>query len=75
MAQVIEMPKMSDTMVVGIVRKWLKNKGILRDKERADLGQAQSVVEHKRVITIEEVRRELDEMKRGAEDAETDSTS
>jgi|11_taG_2_1085331.scaffolds.fasta_scaffold53873_2 pyruvate/2-oxoglutarate dehydrogenase complex dihydrolipoamide acyltransferase (E2) component len=27
MAQVIEMPKMSDTMVVGIVRKWLKNKG------------------------------------------------
>jgi len=61
---------MSDTMVVGIVRKWLKNKGILRDKERADLGQAQSVVEHKRVITIEEVRKELDEMKRDAEDAE-----
>ena len=46
--------------------------GILRDKERADLGQAQSVVEHKRVITIEEVRRELDEMKRGVEDAEVE---
>ena len=46
--------------------------GILRDKERADLGQAQSVVEHKRVITIEEVRRELDEMKRGAIDAEVE---
>lgn len=44
--------------------------GILRDKERADLGQAQSVVEHKRVITIDEVKRELDEMKRDAEDAE-----
>ena len=44
--------------------------GILRDKERADLGQAQSVVEDKRVITIDEVKRELDEMKRDAEDAE-----
>ena len=43
--------------------------GILRDKERADLGQAQAVVEHKRVITIDEVKRELEEMKRDAEDA------
>ena len=43
--------------------------GIFRDKERADLGQAQAVVEHKRVITIDEVKRELEEMKRDAEDA------
>lgn len=27
MAQIIEMPKLSDTMVVGTVSKWLKNKG------------------------------------------------
>jgi len=37
--------------------------GILRDKERADLGQAASIVEHKRVITVEEVKAELEAMK------------
>ena len=45
--------------------------GILRDKERGDLGQASTVVEHKAVLTIDQVKRELDQMKRGAEDAET----
>lgn len=37
--------------------------GILRDKERADLGQAAAIVEHKRVITVDEVKAELDAMK------------
>lgn len=37
--------------------------GILRDKEKNDLGQATSIVEHKKVLTIDEVRAELDEMK------------
>ena len=45
--------------------------GILRDKERADLGQATSVIEHKASLTIDDVRRELAEMKRDAVDAET----
>ena len=44
--------------------------GILRDKERGDLGQAQTVIEHKQTLTIDQVKRELDEMKRNAEDAE-----
>ena len=33
--------------------------GILRDKERTDLGQAHQVIEHKQTITIEDVNREL----------------
>lgn len=37
--------------------------GILRDKEKNDLGQATSIVEHKKVLTIDEVKAELDEMK------------
>ena len=44
--------------------------GFLRDKERGDLGQAQTVIEHKQTLTIDQVKRELDEMKRNAEDAE-----
>jgi len=44
--------------------------GILRDKERGDLGQAQTVVEHKQTLTIDQVKRELDEMKRNAEDVD-----
>jgi transposase len=43
--------------------------GILRDKERGDLGQAQTVIEHKQTLTIDQVKRELDQMKRNAEDA------
>ena len=39
--------------------------------ERADLGQATSVIEHKASLTIDDVRRELAEMKRDAVDAET----
>ena len=44
--------------------------GVLRDKERADLGQANTIIEHKKVVTIDEVKRELDEMKRDAVDAD-----
>lgn len=36
--------------------------GILRDKEKNDLGQATSIVEHKKVLTIDEVKQELDAM-------------
>ena len=44
----------------------------LRDKERQDLGQATHTIEVKRTLTIEEVKRELAEMKRGAIDAEVE---
>lgn len=37
--------------------------GILRDKEKSDLGQATSIVEHKRVVSLDEVQKELDAMK------------
>ena len=45
--------------------------GILRDKEKNDLGQATSVIEHKASLSIEDVRKELAEMKQNAIDAET----
>lgn len=45
--------------------------GILRDKERADLGQASTIVEHKKVVTIDQVKAELDAMRENADDAET----
>ena len=44
--------------------------GILRDKERVDLGQATQTIEVKRTLTIEEVKRELEDLKRDAVDAE-----
>ena len=37
--------------------------GILRDKEKNDLGQATSIVEHKKVLTIDEVQKELESIK------------
>lgn len=37
--------------------------GILRDKEKSDLGQASSVIEHKKVLTIDEVRSELNSLR------------
>ena len=37
-----------------------------------DLGQATAVVEHKATVTIEEVKAQLEEMKRGAIDAEVE---
>tara|TARA_B100001027_G_C16102692_1_gene256837 strand:+ start:201 stop:410 length:210 start_codon:yes stop_codon:yes gene_type:complete len=37
------------------------------------LGQAQTVVEHKRVITIDEVKREIEEMKRDADEVRQSS--
>ena len=45
--------------------------GILRDKEKNDLGMATSVIEHKGSVSIDDVRRELAEMKKNAIDAET----
>ena len=42
--------------------------GILRDKEKSDLGQASSVVEHKKVVTIDDVRNELASMRSDAID-------
>ena len=45
--------------------------GILRDKEKNDLGMATSVIEHKASLTIDDVRRELAQMKENAIDAET----
>jgi hypothetical protein len=47
--------------------------GILRDKEKNDLGQATSIVEHKKVLTIDEVQKELDGLKGEVIDI-TDST-
>ena len=37
--------------------------GILRDKEKNDLGQATAVIEHKTAITLEQVKGELDKMR------------
>jgi len=42
--------------------------GILRDEERADLGQASQIVEHKAKITLADVKAELEEMRRDAID-------
>lgn len=44
--------------------------GILRDKEKNDLGMATSVIEHKASLSIEDVRKELAEIKRSAIDAD-----
>jgi hypothetical protein len=49
--------------------------GILRDKEKNDLGMATSVIEHKASVSIEDVRKELAEMKQTAIDAETTEAS
>jgi len=46
--------------------------GILRDKEKNDLGMATSVIEHKASLTIDDVRKELEAIKRDAEDATTE---
>ena len=45
---------------------------ILRDKEKNDLGQATSVVEHKATLTIDDVKAQLEQMKRGAIEAEVE---
>ena len=45
--------------------------GILRDKEKNDLGMATSVIEPKASVSIEDVRKELAEMKQNAIDVET----
>ena len=43
--------------------------GILRDKEKNDRGQATSMIEHKKVVTIDEVNRELETMRTEAIEA------
>ena len=48
--------------------------GILRDKERADLGQATSLVEVKNTVTIADVQKELNDMKREVIDVEAEET-
>ena len=48
--------------------------GILRDKERADLGQATSLVEVKNTVTIADVHKELNDMKREVIDVEAEET-
>ena len=40
--------------------------GILRDKERADLGQASTIIEHKKTVTLDDVRADLEAMKKEA---------
>ena len=60
----------SDEMPAGVLPVTF---GILRDKEKNDLGQATSVVEHKTTITIDEVRQELEQMKQGAIEAEVEN--
>ena len=49
--------------------------GILRDKEKNDLGMATSVIEHKASVSIEDVRKELAEMKQNAIDVQTKEVS
>ncbi len=49
--------------------------GILRDKERADLGMATAVIEHKAALTIDDVKRELESMKRSAIEVEAEPVS
>lgn len=46
--------------------------GILADKERQYQGEASAIIEHRQVVTIDEVRNELEQMKRGAIDAEVE---
>ena len=46
--------------------------GILRDKEKNDLGQATAVIEHKATLTIDDVKAQLEQMKSGAIDAEVE---
>ena len=46
--------------------------GILRDKEKNDLGMATSVIEHKASVSIDDVRRELAEMKKDAIEVDLD---
>ncbi len=46
--------------------------GILRDKEKNDLGMATSVIELKASVSIDDVRRELAEMKKDAIEVDLD---
>ena len=44
--------------------------GILRDKEKSDQGQATTIIEHKRTLTIEEVQADLARMRGKASEGE-----
>ena len=46
--------------------------GILRDKEMADAGKASTIIEHKKTLTVEEVRTQLEEMKKEAIEVKTE---
>ena len=48
--------------------------GILRDKEKADLGQASSIVEHKKAVTLEDVQKELRDLRNEAIDVTPENT-
>ncbi len=48
--------------------------GIVRDKEKADLNQATSVIEHKTTVTIDDVKKELDDLRRDAVDVEVEDS-
>ena len=54
------------TSILGIVT------GIMVDKHRSFSGEATSVIEHRKVVTIEDVRAELSEIKGEAIDAEVE---
>ena len=47
--------------------------GIISDKARAYEGEATTIVEHRKTVTIEDVQSELDAMKREAVEADTDT--
>ena len=49
--------------------------GIMVDKHRSFSGEATSVIEHRKVVTIEDVRAELSEIKGEAIDAEVEEVS
>ena len=49
--------------------------GILSDKSRAYEGEATTIVEHRKTVTIDEVKKELDAMKAEAVEIETEEGS
>ena len=46
--------------------------GIVRDKEKSDLNQATHIVEHKTSVTIDDVKKELDDLRRDAVEVEVE---
>jgi hypothetical protein len=46
--------------------------GIVRDKEKSDLNQATHIIEHKTSVTIDDVKKELDDLRRDAVEVEVE---